>query len=74
MFRFKCELPAFFKDYDFDNTVSMHVRRGDYVTLNDIFRVMGTDYYAYAYDLFFNDWKIAIATDDIAWCKQNMPF
>ena len=57
------------------HTVSMHVRRGDYVTKHTEFPPRDVDYYNTAYDI-INDTSIAVivVSDDIAWCKDNLKF
>lgn len=55
------------------NFVSVHVRRGDYLT-NPDFPVLGLQYYYDAISFFIekgNKWFI-IFSDDIPWCKKNI--
>jgi hypothetical protein len=60
------------------NSVSVHVRRGDYLRKKIIYEwhgVMGKDYYATAFDLLkrkTKDLKIYYFTDDIDWVTQNL--
>lgn len=59
------------------NSISLHVRRGDYISIkknNDIFHVCSIDYYRNAIELIEN--KVSnpqyfIFSDDIEWAKQN---
>ena len=59
------------------NSVSLHVRRGDYVShagANKFHGVMGSDYYSKAIDLMqqkAGTCHFFIFSDDINWCKQN---
>lgn len=58
-----------------DNTVSLHVRRGDYVNLDNIYYQQSINYYKSAYDI-INDTSsnIIVLSNDIAWCKENLKF
>lgn len=51
-----------------DNSVAIHVRRGDYLNLDD-FPVMPLEYYQKAMDIVKGDYYIF--SDDIEWCKAN---
>jgi hypothetical protein len=57
------------------NSVCLHVRRGDYVR-NPFFNICGQDYYDRAVTLMKErageDIKIFVASDDIAWCRENL--
>ncbi len=57
------------------NTVSIHVRRGDYLNLQDYHPVQTIDYYEKAYSL-INDENInvIVLSNDIQWCKDNFKF
>jgi len=55
------------------NSVSIHVRRGDYVD-NKIFLTKGMDYYISAIKLIvqqLKNSKFYIFSDDIIWCREN---
>ncbi len=60
--------------------VSLHVRRGDYVTnelYNDILGVLDPGYYhraIAALSLNQNETKIFVFSDDLEWCKKNFDF
>lgn len=58
-----------------ENTVSLHVRRGDYLNLQDYHPTQTVDYYNNAYD-FINDLNIGVVvvSNDINWCKENIKF
>lgn len=59
-------------------SVSLHVRRGDYVTnqnANKFHGLKGLDYYKKAIDIVKNkshDFTLFIFSDDIEWCKTNL--
>ncbi|MCW3076082.1 MAG: alpha,2-fucosyltransferase [Bacteroidetes bacterium] len=60
-------------------SVSVHVRRGDYITLksaNDFHGACGIDYYSKAVNYLSQNKNIElfIFSDDIVWCKKNMIF
>jgi len=54
------------------NTVSLHVRRGDYLKFPNHHKVLTLDYYDKALSFFKDDFKIIVFSDDIEWCKQNL--
>lgn len=57
------------------NSVSVHVRRGDYVSLsaaNSFHGVCGPDYYRKAMALFPADTTFYVFSDDLEWCRENL--
>jgi hypothetical protein len=58
-----------------ENTVSLHVRRGDYIKSNNFHPIQSVEYYKKAYEI-INDKSINVLvfSDDINWCKQNIKF
>lgn len=68
------ENQAFIKQIERSNSVSIHVRRGDYLLHNDIYGSVCTeDYYANALNL-INE-KVAnphfyVFSDDVTWCRK----
>jgi hypothetical protein len=55
------------------NTISLHVRRGDYIRLNNYHPIQNLDYYKKAYDIINdNSINILVFSDDINWCKENI--
>ena len=57
-----------------DRTISLHIRRGDYVTSNGYHPVQPLSYYEKALDI-IGDWnKLLVFSDDIEWCKNNLNF
>ncbi len=55
--------------------VSLHVRRGDYMSLKHIYVNLQKDYYNSAVNLFPNALTLfVIFSDDIIWCKQNLNY
>jgi len=56
--------------------VSLHVRRGDYVTnarARQIFCECGPEYYERALDLIPESGPVLVFSDDPAWCRQRLP-
>lgn len=55
--------------------VSIHVRRGDYLTLQDKHPVITKEYIDYAIGYFWNLGyrNFTFFSDDITWCKNNFP-
>jgi hypothetical protein len=58
-----------------ENTVSIHVRRGDYLNLSEFHPIQTIEYYEKAYSL-INDKNInvVVLSNDIQWCKDNFKF
>ncbi len=62
------------------NSISLHVRRGDYVSLksaNEFHGLLGVEYYQHAIDLLYSenaDIELFIFSDDIDWCQHNLKF
>lgn len=54
------------------NSVSIHIRRGDYVTLG---WAMSPDFYPQLVQAFLShvsgEWELFVFSDDIAWCREN---
>lgn len=59
---------------NFSNYISVHVRRGDYLKLSEFHNVLDTEYYKIAMSQFKESSKFLVFSDDIAWCKMNLPF
>jgi len=58
-----------------ENTVSIHVRRTDYISLSDFHYNQSLDYFKNAYDLLTdNNINVLVFSDDINWCKDNIKF
>jgi len=56
-----------------ENTLSVHVRKGDYLTLKNIYYTLDTNYYNEAISKFDYD-RILIFSDNINWCKKNFDY
>jgi hypothetical protein len=63
------------KDIEDSNSVSVHIRRGDYLKLANIYHILDLNYY---YDSIrylsekYSNLKFFIFSDDIKWCKENI--
>ena len=56
------------------NTISLHVRRGDYLNSNGYHPVQSVEYYKNAIDIVGDYDYIFVFSDDIKWCKDNLKF
>lgn len=56
------------------NTVAVHVRRGDYLTLAEYHTNLSENYYSKALSYFPEDYTFCIFSDDINWCKNTKCF
>ena len=57
-----------------NNTVSMHIRRSDYLNSNGYHPVQNMSYYENAIDYISDYDHILVFSDDIQWCKDNLKF
>jgi hypothetical protein len=55
-------------------SVSLHIRRGDFLKTNGFNPVLPVDYYENAIDLIGDYDYIFVFSDDIEWCKKNLYF
>lgn len=56
------------------NSIALHVRRGDYLTLQHIHPVQGVEYYNNAIDEIGDFEKIYVFSEDVEWCRANLKF
>ena len=56
------------------NTISLHVRRGDYITSNGYHPVQSIEYYQKSIEKIGKYDYIFVFSDDIQWCKDNLKF
>lgn len=56
------------------NTISLHIRRTDYVTSNGYHPVQPIEYYQNAVEKIGEYDYIFVFSDDIHWCKENLNF
>ena len=56
--------------FDATNSISLHIRRGDYITLSAYHHNLSLEYYKNAID-YFNSYSILVFSDDIEWCKNT---
>ena len=57
-----------------DSSVSLHVRRQDYLKLSGHYTTLGEEYYLSALEQFGNISNIFVFSDDVGWCKENLDF
>lgn len=61
-------------DFNFKDSCSLHVRRGDYLNVPHIHTIQPIDYYQKALDIIQPKGNLFIFSDDINWCKENFKF
>jgi hypothetical protein len=80
IFKFKWEFEKIAVDYWINSivpflsesdSVSIHVRRGDYTLYPDHHPTCSKEYYDVAISKFGEDCKFLVFSDDIEWCKEN---
>jgi hypothetical protein len=54
-----------------DDMVAVTVRRGDYLSLPNVFHNLGESYYRDALEI-FPDYTVVVFSDDPAWCIENL--
>ncbi len=78
------KVQEWFKNIDKNKTISIHIRRTDYVKLSHVHVVQPIIYYKNAlstianklkktFDELLNEYNIMVFSDDLSWCKQQ-PF
>jgi len=55
-------------------TVSIHVRRKDYLSLSEQYHLLDENYYKQAIDMLDKNINIVIFSDDIDWCQKNFNY
>jgi hypothetical protein len=74
-FTFKPEVLNLCKEaFDFDEIISLHVRRTDYVEKSDDHPLCPMEYYEKALTKFDSDLPVLIFSDDTEWCKEQELF
>jgi hypothetical protein len=67
---YKNQIKEKYKDILKEETISLHVRRSDYLQLSHAHPVLPLEYYKNALEYIgFKDKKVLIFSDDMAWCK-----
>ena len=62
------------KQYINGKSISLHVRRTDYVTSNGFHPVQTLEYYNKALEIIGNYDQLLVFSDDINWCKENLKY
>jgi hypothetical protein len=57
-----------------ENTCALHVRRGDYLRLQNYHPVQTVDYFKNAVDIMGDSCLYMVCSDDISWCEDNLNF
>ena len=55
-----------------ENSVTVHVRRGDYSKLGHLYNLVGVNYYLHALSILKTIDVVIIVSDDLAWCKRHL--
>jgi len=55
-------------------TTAVHVRRGDYINLQDHHPLLTHEYYNKALGLFSASDHLLVFSDDVEWCRENLNF
>lgn len=67
----------FLEEINKSNSISLHIRRGDYINLESFFRVLPISFYQSASELILEkqpDAKFFIFSNDLEWARQNLKF
>jgi len=56
---------------NYSNKISIHVRRTDYITLQDCHTLLDKSYYDAAIKMLGEDNEFLVFSDDIEWCEEN---
>lgn len=67
----KIEIHKMFGHLFDKETVSIHIRRGDYLSLSDYHKNLPMSYYTDAIKCFGNDYRFLVFSDDIKFCKTK---
>lgn len=62
-----------YNQIDFEDSCSIHVRRGDYLKYSNMHPTLDIDYYQKCVDEITSK-NLLIFSDDILWCKENLKF
>lgn len=65
------------KEIEQNNSISIHVRRGDYLKLQEVYTMCSKDYYQNSISFFnekFTKPKYFVFSNDINWCKKKLNF
>lgn len=54
--------------------IALHIRRGDYVKLQDYHTLLDIEYYEKSLEYFSNDIPVIVFTDDAKWCHRQEIF
>lgn len=78
IFELKEDYLLYRNKYNLNNSISIHVRRTDYLNNTHVYSSLSIDYYKRALheldQLGIKDYKVYVFSDDIEWCKDNFNF
>lgn len=61
-----------YPELSYDNTLSIHIRRGDYLNISDTLPVVDISYINKAVEIIGDYSKVFIFSDDKVWAKENL--
>lgn len=70
----KNKIFAKFPALEKEECISLHIRRSDYLNLNNYYYTLDLEYYDTALDLLPKNLPIFVFSDDIPWCKANLKY
>ena len=62
------------KFHSFENSIAIHIRRGDYLSISHVLPVIDKSYIDHCLSKFDNHSQIYIFTDDKEWAKNNLKY
>jgi len=74
IFHFDCDLIQKYSKELKQKNCSIHVRRGDYLNLQNFHPVQNLEYYKKAMSLFDKDTLFFVFSNDIEWCKNEFTY
>lgn len=70
----KIKIDSFYKKFEDKLSCSMHIRRSNYVSLQNYHSLQEIDYYKKSIEILGEDSHFLIFSDDIDWCNENLTF
>jgi hypothetical protein len=71
-FDFLNKIYQLYPELSYNDTLSIHIRRGDYLTISDTLPVVDISYINKAIETMGDSNKVFIFSDDKAWAKENL--
>jgi hypothetical protein len=71
-FDFINKINEYYPELSYENTLSIHIRRGDYLNISDTLPVVDISYINKAIEIIGNYNKVFVFSDDKVWAKENL--